>query len=149
MLRSQLAGFLIRAYNVNRRAGSIPPEERFRVALARLLLAGPPAELLMLDGPARCPDERATSRLVDALLSYQGTLIVVSNREALLNRLDLDLILILNQAGPLNERTRHSGIAHQNSKLPWTAGNRLWNERKPKDRSDYPEATLESRGALT
>jgi ATPase subunit of ABC transporter with duplicated ATPase domains len=104
VIRTQLARFLLRANNANRRVGNIPPDERFRVALARLLLAGPPPELLVLDEPARC-DKRATSRLVAALLSYPGALIVVSNREALLNRLDLDLILVLSGGGALTGST--------------------------------------------
>ncbi|WP_307106477.1 ATP-binding cassette domain-containing protein [Arthrobacter globiformis] len=104
VIRTQLARFLLRANNANRRVSNIPPDERFRVALARLLLTGPPPELLVLDEPARC-DKRATSRLLAALLSYPGALIVVSNREALLNRLDLDLILVLNDSGALTEST--------------------------------------------
>jgi ATPase subunit of ABC transporter with duplicated ATPase domains len=102
VIRTPLARFLLRANNANRLVSNIPPDERFRIALARLLLAGPPPELLVPDEPARC-DKRATSRLFAVLLSYPGALIVVSNREALLNRLDLDLVFVLHESGALTE----------------------------------------------
>jgi len=78
--------------------------ERFRVSLARLLLADPPAQLLVLDEPTNNLDVRSVEQLVEALNAYRGALIIVSHDDAFLERAQLDVILELDAGGALHER---------------------------------------------
>ncbi|MFC4244656.1 ABC-F family ATP-binding cassette domain-containing protein [Gryllotalpicola reticulitermitis] len=100
-LRNRLARFLIRGRMVDRTVGSLSGGERFRVALARLLLADPPAQLLVLDEPTNNLDLDSIDRLVEALAAYHGALIVVSHDRGFLGRLQLDAELRLERDGIL------------------------------------------------
>ncbi|GAB4085796.1 ATP-binding cassette domain-containing protein [Myceligenerans cantabricum] len=102
-LRNRLARFLVRGAAVHRTVATLSGGERFRVALARLLLADPPAQLLVLDEPTNNLDVASTDRLVEALSAYRGTLLVVSHDRAFLDRLALTRELRLDRDGGLRE----------------------------------------------
>ena len=102
-IRNQLARFLLRGDTVERAVGTLSGGERFRVALARLLLADPPPQLLVLDEPTNNLDLQSVDQLVDALLGYRGALIVVSHDDAFLARLNLTITLVLDPEGGLTE----------------------------------------------
>jgi len=89
-LRNRLARFQLRGAAVDRAAATLSGGERFRVALAGLLLADPPPQLLVLDEPTNDLDMAGADRLVEALRAYRGALVIVSHDAALLDRLDLD-----------------------------------------------------------
>ena len=89
-VRNRLAKFLVRGDTVDRPAGDLSGGERFRVALAALVLADPPPQLLVLDEPTNDLDLTSVDQLVDALRAYRGALVVVSHDETFLEQLELD-----------------------------------------------------------
>ncbi|MCL2092219.1 MAG: ATP-binding cassette domain-containing protein [Micrococcales bacterium] len=104
-VRRRLARFHLRGDQVDRLVGSLSGGERFRVAMARLMLAEPPADLLVLDEPTNSLDLVTQAQLVDALGAWRGALLVVSHDRAFLDQLDLDVELTLDAAGVLTPAT--------------------------------------------
>jgi ATPase subunit of ABC transporter with duplicated ATPase domains len=96
-VRDRLARFLVRGDAVTRPVGSLSGGERFRVALARVLLADPPPQLLVLDEPTNNLDLDTVDQLVSALQAYLGAVLVVSHDDAFLARLGLGLRLELDE----------------------------------------------------
>jgi len=103
-LRNRLARFLIRGAAVERPVGTLSGGERFRVALARLMLADPPPQLLVFDEPTNNLDLDTVDRFVDAIAAYRGAVLVVSHDDAFLERIGVDLVLELDRDGTLTER---------------------------------------------
>jgi ATPase subunit of ABC transporter with duplicated ATPase domains len=75
-IRARLARFLFRGARADQLAGTLSGGERFRAALAALMLAEPAPQLLMLDEPTNNLDMASVRQLTMALESYQGALIV-------------------------------------------------------------------------
>lgn len=88
-VRARLAQFLLRGEAVDKQVGDLSGGERFRVALAKLLLASPPAQLLVLDEPTNNLDLTSVDQLVDALAAYRGGVLVVSHDDEFLARLGI------------------------------------------------------------
>ncbi|GAA3862748.1 hypothetical protein GCM10022381_03590 [Leifsonia kafniensis] len=98
-VRASLARFLFRGDAVDRPVSQLSGGERFRVALARLLLADPPSQLLILDEPTNSLDLNSISELVDALAGYRGGLLIVSHDDAFLARLGITRWIALDTDG--------------------------------------------------
>jgi ATPase subunit of ABC transporter with duplicated ATPase domains len=103
LVRTRLARFLLRGDSVYRPVATLSGGERFRVALARLLLAEPPPQLIVLDEPTNNLDLASVDQLVDALRAYRGAVIVVSHDDEFLARLGLDRTLSMRRPGVLDE----------------------------------------------
>ena len=103
-LRNRLARFLIRGAAVERPVGTLSGGERFRVALARLMLADPPPQLIVFDEPTNNLDLDTVDQLVAALAAYRGAVLVVSHDDAFLERIGVGLTLELDREGQLTER---------------------------------------------
>ncbi len=98
-LRAGLAKFLFRGDVVGRKVGDLSGGERFRIALATLLLADPPNQLLVLDEPTNNLDLHSVDELVNALGAYRGGLIVVSHDHHFLSRLGITTWITMDEAG--------------------------------------------------
>ncbi|GGH40651.1 ABC-F family ATP-binding cassette domain-containing protein [Microbacterium album] len=103
-IRNQLARLLLRGSALDRPVATLSGGERFRVALSRLLLADPPAQLLVLDEPTNNLDISSVEQLAEALDGYRGALLVVSHDDAFLRRLGIDVVIGLDPEGRITER---------------------------------------------
>ncbi|GAA0415873.1 ABC-F family ATP-binding cassette domain-containing protein [Leifsonia naganoensis] len=98
-IRNQLARLLLRGGAPDRPVRTLSGGERFRVALARVLLADPPAQLLVLDEPTNNLDIASVEQLAEALDAYRGALLVVSHDESFLARIGIDVTIELDADG--------------------------------------------------
>ena len=81
-IRDQLGKFQFRGERADALAGTLSGGERFRAALACVLLARPQPQLLILDEPTNNLDFESQAQLVQALEGFEGALIVVSHDDA-------------------------------------------------------------------
>ncbi len=102
-IRNRLARFLVRGDTALRPVSALSGGERFRVALARLLLADPPPQLLVLDEPTNNLDLDTVDQLVDALSAYRGAALLVSHDDAFLDRVGVAVRLELRRDGTLHD----------------------------------------------
>lgn len=94
-LRDQLARLLFRRESVHHKTGELSGGERFRAAVAQVLLADSVPQLLILDEPTNNLDISSVDWLVQALEAYTGALIVVSHDEDFCRRIRIDRTLTL------------------------------------------------------
>ncbi|MEU2155103.1 ATP-binding cassette domain-containing protein [Streptomyces sp. NPDC019396] len=103
-IRARLARFLFKGARADRATGTLSGGERFRAALAALLLAEPAPQLLMLDEPTNNLDMASVRSLTAALEAYEGALIVASHDVRFLDALGITRWLLLD--GELRPTTR-------------------------------------------
>ncbi|WP_112469953.1 ABC-F family ATP-binding cassette domain-containing protein [Streptomyces triticisoli] len=101
-IRAGLARFLFRGARADQRAATLSGGERFRAALAALLLAEPAPQLLLLDEPTNNLDLASVRQLTTALESYEGALIVASHDLPFLQSIGITRRLLLEE-GELRE----------------------------------------------
>ncbi|MEU0243225.1 ABC-F family ATP-binding cassette domain-containing protein [Streptomyces sp. NPDC006235] len=103
-VRARLARFLFRGARADQRAATLSGGERFRAALAALMLAEPAPQLLMLDEPTNNLDMASVRQLTTALESYEGALIVASHDLPFLESIGITRWLLM-EDGELKEIT--------------------------------------------
>ena len=89
-LREKLAAFHFRGSRVDEPVSQLSGGERFRVALAMILLADPAPQLLLLDEPTNNLDMATIEQLLSALESFGGAMVVASHDEEFLAALATD-----------------------------------------------------------
>jgi ATP-binding cassette, subfamily F, member 3 len=92
MIRDILGGFLFSGDDVYKRVGVLSGGERTRLAVARMLLR--PSNTLLLDEPTNHLDLDSKDVLLDALVDYGGTLIMVSHDRYFVDRLATKIVEI-------------------------------------------------------
>ncbi|MGW1603370.1 ABC-F family ATP-binding cassette domain-containing protein [Streptomyces eurythermus] len=103
-IRARLARFLFRGARADQEAGTLSGGERFRAALAALLLAEPAPQLLLLDEPTNNLDMASVRQLTQALESYEGALLVAAHDLPFLESVGITRWLLL-EGGELTETT--------------------------------------------
>ncbi|MEU1259252.1 ABC-F family ATP-binding cassette domain-containing protein [Streptomyces chartreusis] len=103
-IRARLARFLFRGARADQLAATLSGGERFRAALAALMLAEPAPQLLMLDEPTNNLDMASVRQLTTALESYEGALIVASHDLPFLESIGITRWLMVEE-GELKEIT--------------------------------------------
>ncbi|MDH6566538.1 ATPase subunit of ABC transporter with duplicated ATPase domains [Streptomyces sp. SAI-117] len=102
-VRARLARFLFRGARADQQASTLSGGERFRAALAALMLAEPAPQLLMLDEPTNNLDIASVRQLTSALESYEGALVVAGHDLPFLKSIGITRWLMLD--GELREVT--------------------------------------------
>ncbi|NBE56306.1 ABC-F family ATP-binding cassette domain-containing protein [Streptomyces boluensis] len=102
-IRARLARFLFKGAKADQEAATLSGGERFRAALAALLLAEPAPQLLMLDEPTNNLDMASVRQLTSALEAYDGALIVASHDLPFLESVGITRWLLLD--GELRDTT--------------------------------------------
>nr|WP_308288114.1 ABC-F family ATP-binding cassette domain-containing protein [Streptomyces corallincola] len=108
-VRARLARFLFRGARADRPAGTLSGGERFRAALAALMLAEPAPQLLLLDEPTNSLDLASVRQLTSALAGYEGALLVASHDLPFLESLGITRWLLI-EDGVLREITREEAV---------------------------------------
>ena len=89
-VRGLLGAFLFSGDAVDKRTAVLSGGERSRLALAKLLVE--PSNCLLLDEPTNHLDLTAKEVLLEALLAYTGTLVIVAHDRYLLDRLPTQMV---------------------------------------------------------
>ncbi len=89
-VRSALAAFLFRGDAVFARVGDLSGGEKARLAMLKLMLGG--YNLLLLDEPTNHLDITSREALEDALLGYNGTMLIVSHDRYFINKLSTRIL---------------------------------------------------------
>jgi len=96
--RSLLASFLFKASDINKPLGVLSYGEKQRVALIRLLIGN--YNVLLLDEPTNHLDLPAREKLEEALVAYNGTLVLASHDRYLLQKVCTRILAF--EAGTIN-----------------------------------------------
>ncbi len=89
-VRSALAAFLFRGDDVFARVGDLSGGEKARLAMLKLMLGG--YNLLLLDEPTNHLDISSREALEEALLDYDGTMLIVSHDRYFINKLSTRIL---------------------------------------------------------
>lgn len=96
-IRNQLAHFQFYGEKVNQRIERLSGGEKLKASLAKILLADPAPQFLILDEPTNNLDLISLEVLEQALQAYEGALLVVSHDEDFLSEIGIEKIISLSE----------------------------------------------------
>ncbi len=94
-LRNRMAQFQVTKEKVHLPASLLSGGERFKVALAKILIATPAPQFLVLDEPTNNLDIASIEVLEAALRGFKGALLVVSHDKKFLENIEAEVVLRL------------------------------------------------------
>jgi ATPase subunit of ABC transporter with duplicated ATPase domains len=92
-IRNQLAHFQFYGEKVHQKIESLSGGEKLKASLAKILLADPAPQFLILDEPTNNLDLISLEVLEEALQAFEGALLVVSHDEDFLNAIGIEKIV--------------------------------------------------------
>jgi ATPase subunit of ABC transporter with duplicated ATPase domains len=107
-VRSVMGGFLFSGDRVFQQVGTLSGGEKTRLALAKLVLAGP--NLLVLDEPTSHLDALSRQIIGEALGNYNGTLIAVTHDVEFVRALRADTLLMMPEGRIVPYATEHEEL---------------------------------------
>lgn len=93
--RNWLARFQFFEHQVLQKVGSLSGGEKLKASLAKILLSGPAPQLLILDEPTNNLDLQSLEILEDALLEFQGAVLVISHDQDFLENIGVQEVCVL------------------------------------------------------
>lgn len=114
-VRAALGTFLFKGDDVFKKIGDLSGGEKARVALLKLMLYG--ANLFLLDEPTNHLDIKSREALENALMNYEGTMLIVSHDRYLINKL-ATRILRMDRNGVKNFNGNYDYYIEHYSELP-------------------------------
>ncbi|WP_374075925.1 ABC-F family ATP-binding cassette domain-containing protein [Bdellovibrio bacteriovorus] len=93
--RNHLARFQFLGEKVHQKVESLSGGEKLKASLAKILLANPAPQFLILDEPTNNLDLASLEVLEEALCEYQGALLVVSHDEVFLENVGISEVYLL------------------------------------------------------
>lgn len=94
-IRNQLAHFQFYGDKVHQNIETLSGGEKLKASLAKILLSDPAPQFLILDEPTNNLDLGSLEVLEEALLAYQGALLVVSHDEEFLSQIKVEEIYVV------------------------------------------------------
>lgn len=138
-IRKALAAFLFHGEDVHKRIEALSGGERARVALARLMLSR--CNFLLMDEPTNHLDIPSKEALEEALLGYDGTLLLVSHDRYFIDKLADKIYCIANGALRLYPGDYQYYLAHAEN----TVRREKPAEKKPNDYQKKKEEASKKR----
>lgn len=93
--RNRLARFQFMGEKVHQKVSTLSGGEKLKASLAKILFANPAPQFLILDEPTNNLDLESLEVLEEALLDYQGALLVVSHDEVFLANIGVEEVYVL------------------------------------------------------
>lgn len=137
-LRAYLRRFLFTEERINTKVGLLSGGERSRVMLAKILKRG--GNVLVLDEPTNDLDLNTLRLLEEALLAFQGSVIVVSHDRYFLNRVCTDILAFEGDGAVDYQVGNYDYYLEKKAAREATAASyrKLAEQKKPQPRKERP-----------